>query len=128
MMKFTKYLALTAAVLFATELGAQTSNSLPLGDVNHYALDRLIIRNRDFGGLATTIQPYTRREVRKYLNYMQEKGYALTRDSSFLINDNNDEDSTVNSRKAFLKYLYRHRYANIKPKRIGFGLPCILCA
>ena len=126
MIKFTKYLALTAAVLFATELGAQTSNSLPLGDVNHYALDRLIIRNSDFGGLATTIQPYTRREVRKYLNYMQEKGYALTRDSSFLINDNNDEDSTVNSRKAFLKYLYRtpahffevrvpHFYLNINP-------------
>jgi hypothetical protein len=127
-MKIFKILTLTAAFigLQSPLTKAQNSNSVPLGDVNHYAMDRLMIRNSDFGGLAPTLHPYRRSDVRQYLDYMRQKGYALTRDSSYLLNDNNDEDSSIASRKPFLKYLYRtpahfyevrvpHFYLNINP-------------
>ena len=38
---------------------------------------------------------------------MRENGILIGLDSSFVFNDNNDEDSTVRSLKPLLKYLYR---------------------
>lgn len=105
---------------------AQISSSVPLGDVNHYAMDRIFVKNSDFGNLSPTIRAYKRRDIRDYLSFAQEKGYQLSKDSTYLINDNNDEDSSVMSRKPFLKYFFRspahlyevrvpHFYLNINP-------------
>lgn len=109
-----------------TTLPAQTSSTAPLGDLNHYAIDRLQLRNSDFGQLHPTLRAYTRRGIRNYLEYAQNQGYNLSKDTVYLFNDNNDWDSLRLSRKPILKYFYRspahlfevrvpHFYLNINP-------------
>jgi hypothetical protein len=95
-------------LLFSSQLmHGQTSNSLPMGDINHYAIDRLIVKNSDFGKLFPTLQPLSRKEIRNYLSYLQEKSGNITKDSTYLFTDNNDEDSSIQSKKPFLKYFFR---------------------
>ena len=102
-----QHLCLLSLLFLGHLLNAQTSNSLPLGDLNHYAVDRMIIKNSDFGKLSPTLQPLSRKEVRNYLSYLQEKGGNISKDSTYLFTDNNDEDSTIQSKKPFLKYFFR---------------------
>jgi hypothetical protein len=86
---------------------AQNSAVANIGDLNHYALDRLFVKNSDFSKLSPSTRAYNRRDVRSYLGYLQTKGRSIGRDSSYLFNDNNDEDSTIRSPRPLLKYLYR---------------------
>ncbi len=125
-MKFGKWIFSVAVLFLGSLTFAQNSNILPIGDLNHYLIDRLTIKNSDFGSFHPTLKASSRRELRGYLSYLKQKGNALTEDSSYLFNDNNDWDTTVTSKKPFLKYLYRtpahfyevrvpHFYLNLNP-------------
>jgi hypothetical protein len=100
-------LIIVALFCALTIVNAQNTAVANIGDINHYALDRLFVKNSDFSSLSPSIRAYNRRDIRTYLAYLQNKGYNVGRDSIFLLNDNNDEDSTLRSKKALLKYLYR---------------------
>ena len=103
-----KSILLIVALFWAlTIVNAQNTAVANIGDINHYALDRLFVKNSDFSSLSPSIRAYNRRDIRTYLAYLQNKGYNVGRDSIFLLNDNNDEDSTLRSKKALIKYLYR---------------------
>ena len=126
-MKTANFLSFLAVSLLAlTVVNGQNSVNTALGDVNHYAMDRLMIKNSDFGGFAPSIQPYTRKDLRNYLTYLQSKSLSISKDSTYILNDNNDDDSSIASRKSILKYFYRtpahfyevrtkHFYLNVNP-------------
>jgi hypothetical protein len=103
-----KKILLIALLFWVFDLvNAQNSSVSNIGDINHYALDRHFVKNSDFGTLSPSIRAYNRRDIRSYFSNLRENGIVIGRDSAFVFNDNNDEDSTVRSRKPLLKYLYR---------------------
>jgi hypothetical protein len=103
-----KIILLTFLLFWAfSAVNAQNSSVSNIGDLNQYALDRQFVKNSNFGQLSPSIRAYNRRDIKSHFSNLRDKGIVIGRDSSFVFNDNNDEDSTVNSRRPFLKYLYR---------------------
>jgi hypothetical protein len=103
-----KIILLTFLLFWAfSAVNAQNSSVSNIGDLNQYALDRQFVKNSNFGQLSPSIRAYNRRDIKSHFSNLRDKGIVIGRDSSFVFNDNNDEDSTVKSRRPFLKYLYR---------------------
>lgn len=85
---------------------AQSSNDAPLHDLNSYMLDRLIIKNNNFGNMHTGLQPYNRGHIREFLALGDEEDRIsiLIPEEEYLIRDN---DTSRSSNKPFLKHFYR---------------------
>jgi len=94
-------------LISTTVLFGQNSNDAPLHDLNHHFIDRIQIRNSDFGNIHPNIQAYSRRDISNFITYGKEMNFSFLEDTSYLLNDNNDWDSLRQSRQAFLKYFYR---------------------
>ncbi|MCP4443650.1 MAG: hypothetical protein GY810_32500 [Aureispira sp.] len=97
-------------------LSAQSSTNAPLHDDNHKIIDRLQIRTGDFNGLHTFTGPLTRKDIVDYKNWAESESTFAEKlkgskryqeDLRYITNDNNDTDTSVHSRKPFLKYFYR---------------------
>ncbi len=110
---------------------AQSSLNAPLNDLNHATHDRLEIKTGNFGGIHSALKPLRRKDIRRYQDSIVGQDYWETNKRrtniyNYLRNDNNDDDSTVHSRKPFLKWFYKtpahllevrtkNFYANINP-------------
>ena len=90
---------------------AQSSLMAPLNDPNHHLHTRLEVQMGDFGGIHTAIKPLLRQDVLYYqkeqvpaehwtLNARRQWNY------NYVHYDNNDLDSTIQSKKSFAKFLY----------------------
>ncbi|MCH2042679.1 MAG: hypothetical protein MK212_00940 [Saprospiraceae bacterium] len=109
----------------------QASTNLPLNDDNHRILERMEIKTSDFKGLHNQIQPISRKDARSFVESMDTLAWIKgskrnMADLNYILTDNNDEDSTIKSKKPFLKWFYRtpahlyevrkkHFYVNINP-------------
>lgn len=90
---------------------AQSSLTAPLNDVNHYLHDRMEIRTGDFGNIHSVLKPLMRRDIRKYQDSVVTSDYWITNkrrqsDYDYVHIDYNDDDSTIQSKKPFMKFLY----------------------
>ena len=113
-------------------LSGQKTTNLPLNDDTHRILERLEIKISNFSDLHNQIKPVSRRDARSFVVQADtfDWGSRSRRsqfDIAYVLNDNNDEDSTTRrSKKPFLKRFYRspahlyevrgkHLYLNINP-------------
>lgn len=134
---------LLGLICYGLTITAQSSLTAPLNDVNHYLHDRMEIQTGDFGGMHSALKPLMRKDIRMYQNRVVEKTYwevnrRRQSDYDYVQIDYNDDDSTIHSKKPFMKFLYpkgdkaflrhfyktpahllevrtKHFYANINP-------------
>lgn len=97
-----------------TQLTAQATTNVPLNDLNHHIQTRLEIKSGNFGGIHTTAQPIGRKSIRSYIDTIIDSSYWQQTSQrqaqyQYLINDNNDEDTSVVSKRPFLKLLYPNK-------------------
>lgn len=109
-----KWFSVLVCICSSLVLLGQRSTSAPLNDQNHYIYDRLEIKTGDFGGIHSMFKPLMRRDIRYYQDSVVSTEYwdlnkRRQSDYDYLHSDNNDEDSTVHSRKSFMKFLYPKR-------------------
>jgi len=107
-----KYL-LSVGCLFLTVVisMAQSTINAPHNDLNHYFHQRMEIRTGDFGGIHSTLRPLMRRDIRRYqdsvvaADYWQQNKRRMN-DYNYVHIDYNDDDSSIHSKKPFMKFLY----------------------
>ena len=90
---------------------SQRSVSAPLNDQNHFLFDRLQIISGDFGPVHSVLKPLMRKDVRYFQDSVVPPDYWNKNkrrqfDFHFLKDDSNDDDSTVHSKRPFMKFLY----------------------
>lgn len=138
-----KHILLLSCLLSTVISLAQSSLTAPLNDVNHYLHDRMEIKTGDFGKIHSVLKPLMRKDIRSYQDSVVSQDYwSLNKrrqsDYDYVHIDYNDDDSTIHSKKPFMKFLYpkgnksflkhfyrtpahllevrtKHFYANINP-------------
>lgn len=134
---------LLGLLLYSVMITAQSSLTTPLNDINHFLHDRMEIKTSNFGGIHSTLKPLMRKDVLYFQDHVVPKDYwgGNKRHQSnydYVHIDYNDEDSSIQSKKPFMKFLYpkgdksflqhfyktpahllevrtKHFYANINP-------------
>lgn len=106
-----KHILLVGFVLSSLISLAQSSLTAPLNDVNHYLHDRMEIKTGDFGKVHSVLKPLMRKDIRNYQDSFVTKDYwTLNKrrqsDYDYVHIDYNDDDSTIQSKKPFMKFLY----------------------
>lgn len=90
---------------------AQNGNPARLHDGNHYWQKRTEIRMGNMGGLHTALQPLSRKDIRAYATETLDSAY-WNKDArgrfnyEYILADNNDHDSSLQSKRPFMKFLY----------------------
>ena len=97
--------------LLVSTMDAQSSLTAPLNDENHYIHNRLEIKTGDFGGIHSAFKPLMRKDIRAYQDKVVPQDYWTKNkrrqsDYDYVHIDYNDDDSTIQSKKPFMKFLY----------------------
>lgn len=101
-------------LLWGYDAKAQSSNTAPLNDWNHYFHQRTEILTGDFGDIHAQLQPLLRQDIVDYrstyypnvTNALEMSNPRRDWNSLYIRADYNDIDSTIQSRKPFAKFLY----------------------
>lgn len=106
-----RYQFLVLLLLYTSGLTAQSSLTAPLNDVNHYLHNRMEIKTGDFGGIHSTLKPLMRKDIRRYQDQVVDSTYwsinkRRQSDYDYVHIDYNDDDSTIQSKRSFAKFLY----------------------
>jgi hypothetical protein len=106
-----KHILLLGCLLSSVISLAQSSLTAPLNDVNHYLHDRMEIQTGDFGNIHSVLKPLMRKDIRRYQDSVVTQEYWTANkrrqnDYDYVHIDYNDDDSTIHSKKPFMKFLY----------------------